>query len=135
MPKYSAPIVGARHHPPGLALISNLRAGTPLFLESEPDNPWDVYAIKVMISADDIPADEELQNACAAQGVTPDDLYAQAWQLGYVDQKQFGTKSATLFTPMMPRFAGAQLKFDGIGRAMVEAEFHSELVSESGEES
>lgn len=43
------PIVGARFRPPAEEIILNLAAGTPLILHRQPENPYDVNAIAVLI--------------------------------------------------------------------------------------
>ena len=80
-------LVGDFQYPPAKLLLQNIPGGTELLLEPEPDNPYDVNAIKVRVRTDDIPAtrDSELEMLLPGAGLTLSELRMEPqWMLGYV---------------------------------------------------
>lgn len=61
-------LVGASFRPPAAQLLAHVPAGAPLTLEPEPDNPYDDFAVKVLLDAQAVPEsrrgvlDDELLN-------------------------------------------------------------------------
>jgi hypothetical protein len=116
MPFFAAPIVGSFFRKPAPAIIANLPSGTPLRLEAEPDNPHDPNAIKVIIDAEHLPHNEELEAACVAQGTFPEDLYAAAsWHIGYIDAKAKKTNSAARLLPHLEQVISVTLGTHPLG--------------------
>lgn len=84
-------LVGMHFRPPAQLVLSRLPLGTELWLEREPENPYDAMAVKVLCSPSDLPepADEEeaeeWEAKLAASGSSPAELAAQPrLQLGYL---------------------------------------------------
>ena len=84
------PLVGARFHPPALALLAVLPAGAELMLRPEPSNPHDPNAIGVWVQSTSESLDpSRLAEALAGFGMEPADLLAKPeWMLGYVAREQ-----------------------------------------------
>jgi HIRAN domain len=81
------PIVGAYYHPPAKSILQVLPAGTPLWLEPEPDNIHDPNAVKILVASANIPqsAHEELALLAALQGWSLEEILCEeTWHLGYV---------------------------------------------------
>lgn len=81
------PIAGAFHRPPAKTVIENLPAGTSVILSPEPENPYDGFAIKVLVDLakldnnDTIVAMQSALDACGADSV---ECFTQPIQLGYL---------------------------------------------------
>jgi hypothetical protein len=88
--KVRFPIVGMAHHKPAPTIMSLLPAGTPLYLELEPTNPYDPNAIKVWIEDFSAHTDSEgieaVQQSCVAEEIECPAL-DQPIFLGYVKAK------------------------------------------------
>ena len=89
----SFPIVGSHFRPPAKGLLESLPAGTELWLQPEPDNPFDGNAIKVLLHTEALSALAGITPQQAARiglatapfGYQWEDLLAQAeWHLGYI---------------------------------------------------
>ena len=81
-------LVGAHFRPPAKLIIEALRAGTPLVLIPEPENPYDTNAIRVELPAGSIPESQhdQLRAALPSMGFDLDELLASPDRLflGYV---------------------------------------------------
>lgn len=83
------PLVGAFHRPPAKTVLEVLPIGTVLMLVPEPENPYDVGAIRVMVDLADLCADDDfattLETALDAVGADFDDVVhgSGPLQLGY----------------------------------------------------
>jgi hypothetical protein len=125
MPTTIAPLVGAYFRKPALAILANLAAGTPLSLVAEPDNPHSKngMAIKVILTAANVPHGPEIEAACVAQGTFPEDLYANDWHLGYIAE---ATGENAVLYPKLAAVTSATLTFAATGKPQVAVLF-SEL--------
>lgn len=88
---FSLPIVGSYYRPPAEAILRVLRLGVPLTLESEPSNPADPNAIKVMLRTGDIPVGEheELAGIVENYGANLADILSNEWiHIGYIPAKE-----------------------------------------------
>jgi hypothetical protein len=80
-------IVGAHFRPPAKQVLSHLPSGAELRLVPEPDNPYDEFAIRVMVRPAAVPGEvwDSLDAALLGTGMDLDELMAQdEIQLGYV---------------------------------------------------
>lgn len=96
---YTLPLVGDYFRPPAKAIIQNLPAETPLYLEREPENPYDENAVKVLVLTEDIPIEnhESLEASSAPFGYSLEEILAEpSWHLGYV-AKEF----AVFLSPLL----------------------------------
>lgn len=55
MTKLQSLIVGSHFRPPAKLILANLPAGAHLMLEPDPENPYDSFALKVLVSPAEIP--------------------------------------------------------------------------------
>jgi hypothetical protein len=88
------PIVGSKHRPPALALVSGLPQGTRIYLRAEPQNPVDENAIQVILQTVDLEnlTEEEVENLnqeLANSGKTLDEdiIPFDEFHLGYIPAK------------------------------------------------
>lgn len=87
MPQLNVPLVGAHHHPPAKWVLQVLPAGTKLYLQAEPENPYDENAIAVLVSGESIPESMVgiLAGALEGTGFTVEDVAGmEEIMLGYV---------------------------------------------------
>jgi hypothetical protein len=112
-------IVGAYHRPPAKAILQVLPAGCALRLIPEPENEYDVNAIKVEVLIALVPESEHqnLENLSAGYGITLAELLAQeSWHLGYIPRVEA--------LNLAPRLGGKELtgtlSFNAKGAPMVE---------------
>ena len=98
----SYPIVGARHHPPALALLSVLPTGTNLTLKPEPTNAFDPNAIQVLVPGPELKglnskAHTILEEDLPGYGLTVEELLAKPEvMLGYIARNFAETLAPTL---------------------------------------
>jgi len=79
-------LVGMHFRPPAVALVKNCHAGIPLFLQPEPENPYDSNAIRVMLDGADLRGTQELERDLLSQGFEMEEVMRNdsLWQLGYL---------------------------------------------------
>lgn len=84
------PIVGAFYRPPAKLILEHLALDTPLYLEAEPTNAYDVNAIAVYLCTHDIPAAslkalEPLLPSCGHSVESLEDM--QTIHVGYIPKE------------------------------------------------
>ena len=84
------PIVGSYYRPPAKLILEHLAIDTPMYLEAEPTNPYDVNAIAVYLESKDIPeatlkALEPLLPACGHSLESLEDM--KTIHLGYIPKE------------------------------------------------
>lgn len=84
------PIVGSFYRPPAKMILEHLALDTPLYLEAEPTNQFDVNAIAVYLESKDIPsatlaALEPLLPSCGHSLESLEDL--KLIHLGYIPKE------------------------------------------------
>ncbi len=83
----TAPLVGAYHHRPAVALLRHLPSECPLILRLEPTNRYDPNAVMVLVATADIPVaqhDALHLDLCGFGFEISEVLAKPEWQLGYV---------------------------------------------------
>ena len=104
---YIAPLVGMHFRPPAKALVGVLPVGTSLQLVPEPENPYDVNAVRVEVSGEvlreiceNTAARSNLEMQLEGFGESIESvLSAEVWHLGYVESSK--TKSAERFAKVL----------------------------------
>ena len=90
--RHILPIVGAHFRPPAKALLSVLAQGTELTLVPEPENPYDQFAVKVVVSGTDAAAgadSDDLNAALIGTGWDADSIAEQEeFHLGYIPKTE-----------------------------------------------
>lgn len=131
-------LVGSHFRPPAKIVLANLKGGTILRLEPEPENPYDEFALKVLVDGNFLISSPELEASLEASGHVLEDLLEQEIFLGFV--------AATGGKPLRenPEWKGnrdflewgiegkvASLGFDGSGKALVRLELPASLPANS----
>ncbi len=139
-------LVGSHFVPPAKTLLEHLPVGARLFLQAEPDNPYDENAILVLLSPGQIPASQhdELAVKLPGTGHSLDELLdGPAIPIGHVASSEgkpllqanaqgaqyVGTKE---FLPLLDDAGTFEftLGFDGSGKPLV----HVQRADESARE-
>lgn len=82
-----AAIVGVHFRPPAKSILAHLSARCPLRVRPEPTNPYDEFALQVLVASADIPQSEhdELGNDASFFGHSLESILEQPeWHLGYI---------------------------------------------------
>lgn len=99
MPEHTAPIVGMHFRPPAKDVINLLPGGCRLILMREPDNPYDVNAIKVLLPGFSPEGEHAALYDSMRLQAAADEFSALPWNvdsltdplhLGYIDSKKTG---------------------------------------------
>lgn len=93
------PLAGAYHRPPAKTILGALPQGCELKLDPEPQNPYDEYAIRVLVRTGAIPASQYamLEAELPNSGSSLDDLLTQAEvMLGYLSSSTSRAGQKTL---------------------------------------
>jgi len=122
-------IVGMHFRPPAKAIMAVLPTGAELRLEREPENQYDVNAVKVLVASAAIPKSqhEDLDLQASGFGHSLEEILAEPfWHLGYIAAKPpKGREGCALATVISPRLAKgepykAKLVFDSAGLPLAE---------------
>ena len=96
MTKLLSPITGSHFHPPAKILLTVLPRGTPLQLDPEPENPYDLNAIRVMWDPDSTPENanlfhllDQIKDELLGSGFNIGNILNEmpdvlGWHLGYI---------------------------------------------------
>jgi len=125
-----ATLVGMHFRPPAKAVLAHLPAEAQVDLIPEPDNPYDEFAVKVLVDPDAVPEDEyeALREDLAASGFDLEELLGGPFlQLGYVGSKpgKAGPVFGVTYAPeLQPQLLSAEdykatLGFDVSGDPLV----------------
>lgn len=122
---HTLPLVGMHFRPPAKAILAVLPVGCPLWLEPEPENPYDANALKVNVRSADIPTAPaivvKLNDLAQPSGFTSDEIFAKpSWHLGYIPREA----AAELASSVAEAFeingeVQGKLSFDPAGRAYI----------------
>jgi len=88
--RFLCPLVGMHFHPPAKALLEALPSGAALWLERDPGNAYDPWAIKVLVEPWQIPESQhqELSLKVEGYGLSLEEvLRAEEWWLGFCASK------------------------------------------------
>ncbi len=130
-------LVGMHFRPPAKAVLAHLPSGIEITLRPEPDNPYDEYAIMVLISPEAIPESEyeDLTDDMADSGFDLDELLAESeFHLGYVGSKpgKAGPLPGITYAPDIAPVLSvaesyiAELAFDASGAPIIHMSITSE---------
>lgn len=106
----SFPIVGSHYRPPAKGLLQGLPSGTELWLEPEPDNPFDGNAVKVLISGSTVGQAAELSEAIKQK--LENELSFFGYDLADVvsrEEIQLGYVPKGLAAELAPKLSGQRL--------------------------
>ena len=125
---YKSQIVGMHFRPPAKAVLEHLPAGAELVLRNEDDNPYDEFAIQVLVSPKAVPEGEwdALREECFSMGQDWDGLVAlgEALQLGFcisANNKKLGAWTPNTVVRGLCATSGT-LGFDEQGVAFVQVQ-------------
>ena len=120
----SLSIVGMHFRPPAKAILAHLPSGANLYLQREPENPYDENAVMVLVDYEEIPEGQHTQLACVAEpyGYSLEDLAKNSpWHLGYISRQEAETLSPILLSN--PSY-GATLAFSPEGKPLANITFY-----------
>lgn len=126
---YKSQLVGMHFRPPAKAVLAHLPSGAPLSIFREDDNPYDEFAIQVLVEPKEVPESQcdDLANECASMGRDWAEivLAKEPIHLGYLisaNNKKLGTwtPNSTIWDLINDnRVSSVTLGFDESGVAFV----------------
>jgi hypothetical protein len=138
--KLIATLVGMHFRPPAKAVLEHLPSLAPLDLDPEPNNPYDPFAVRVLVMPGEVPAAEydALGLDLGGYGYDLEEfLQGPALQLGYIGSKpgKAGPLPSVTYAPtLQPQLLAAtdykaELHFDVSGDPLV----HVTLITGDGD--
>ena len=128
MSDHTYPIVGAHFRPPAKGLLAVLPKDFPLYAVPEPDNQYDVNAIKVVLNVRNLVEEEDLllaiEEAIAPFGFSLDEFTnVEEWHLGYIPKN-----IAAVIVDRFPQ-AGlpGKMSFDLKGGPAIQVDYSSDV--------
>jgi hypothetical protein len=128
--RYISTLVGMHFRPPAKAVLEHLPAGAHFELIPEPENPYDEFAIKVLVSPEEVPESEHeaLADDMVSYGCDITEFFEGGqFHLGYIGSKptKAGPLPGITYAPtLQPLLIAAEdykatLEFDAAGDPLV----------------